>query len=283
MIEQENPHLKSEQDTVVEAICDLMESGAPCEIVDGDNNYFSKRVLSKVGALLDQRRAARRKGSMPSCVVCLIGPQSSGKSMLANSLFGCQFAVSEGRCTRGIYGSVVPANVEGEQDLFVLDTEGLLSIEKGDPEFDRFMFLFCLAVSEVVIINVKGNLSEPMKQLLAVCVRALRHLEIAKVSSPSIFVVLNQMADTNRDHHIQAFQVIEQELIKMFKELLPFPSCLFSPFLPISSPSHLPLPSCPQASPPTLHEHLPCLLAPSGSHTACSFNGSVGMLTLSSI
>ena len=126
------------QDTVVEAICDLMESGAPCEIVDGDNYYFSKRVLSKVGPLLDQRRAARRKGSMPPCVVCLIGPQSSGKSMLANSLWGCQFAVSEGRCTRGIYGSVVPANVEGEQDLFVLDTEGLLSIEKGDPEFDRF-------------------------------------------------------------------------------------------------------------------------------------------------
>ena len=73
-----------------------------------------------------------------------------------------------------------------------------------------------------------------MKQLLAVCVRALRHLEIAEVSSPSIFVVLNQMADTNRDHHIQAFQVIELELIKMFEELLPFPSCLFSPFLLIS-------------------------------------------------
>ena len=220
MIEQDNPHLKSQQNVVLEALCNLMESGVPCEIVDGDNNYFSTRVLSKVGALLDQRRAARRKGPTPPCVVCLIGPQSSGKSMLANSFFGCQFAVSEGRCTRGIYGSVVPANVELEQDLFVLDTEGLLSIEKADPEFDRFMFLFCLAVSEVVIINVKGNLSEPMKQLLAVCVRALRHLEIAKVPSPSIFVVLNQMADTNRDHHVQAFQAVEQELIKMFKDMV---------------------------------------------------------------
>ena len=203
--------------------------------------------------------------------------------MLAISLFGCQFAVSEGRCSRGICGSVVPANVEGEQALFVLDTEGLLSIEKGDPEFDQFMFLFCLTVSEVVIINVKGNLSEPMKQLLAVCVRALRHLEIANVSSPSIFVVWNQMADTNRYHHIQAFQVVELGLITMFKELLTFPSYRFFPFLQISSPSHLFLPRYPQASPPTLHQHLPCLLAPSSFHTACSFNGRVGMLTLSSI
>ena len=193
MIEQDNPHLKSQPNMVLEALCNLMESGVSCEIVDGDKNNFSRRVLSKVGALLDWRPASSRKGPTPPCVACLIEPQSSGKSMLANSLFASQFAVSEGRCTRGIYGSVVPANVE--QDLFVLDTEGLLSIEKA--EFDRFMFLFCLAVSEVVTINVKGCLSDPMKQLLAVCVRALRHLEIAKVVSPSIFVVLNQMEDTS--------------------------------------------------------------------------------------
>ena len=38
-------------------------------------------------------------------VITVLGPQSSGKSTLLNFLFGCDFATSEGRCTRGIYGT----------------------------------------------------------------------------------------------------------------------------------------------------------------------------------
>ena len=36
-------------------------------------------------------------------VVCVIGPQSSGKSTLMNFAFGTQFFASTGRCTKGIY------------------------------------------------------------------------------------------------------------------------------------------------------------------------------------
>jgi ABC-type lipoprotein export system ATPase subunit len=38
-------------------------------------------------------------------VLTIMGPQSSGKSTLLNFLFGCDFATSEGRCTRGVYGT----------------------------------------------------------------------------------------------------------------------------------------------------------------------------------
>ena len=38
-------------------------------------------------------------------VISVLGPQSSGKSTLLNFLFGCDFATSEGRCTRGVYGT----------------------------------------------------------------------------------------------------------------------------------------------------------------------------------
>jgi predicted GTPase len=37
----------------------------------------------------------------------VIGPQSSGKSLLLNTLFGAQFLSSAGRCTRGIYGCLI--------------------------------------------------------------------------------------------------------------------------------------------------------------------------------
>ena len=39
-------------------------------------------------------------------VISVIGAQSSAKSTLLNFLFGCEFAVSSGRCTCGLYASV---------------------------------------------------------------------------------------------------------------------------------------------------------------------------------
>ena len=39
-------------------------------------------------------------------IITILGPQSSGKSTLLNFLFGCDFTTSEGRCTRGIYGTL---------------------------------------------------------------------------------------------------------------------------------------------------------------------------------
>lgn len=40
-----------------------------------------------------------------AATVIILGPQSSGKSTLLNYLFGCDFKTSEGRCTKGVYGT----------------------------------------------------------------------------------------------------------------------------------------------------------------------------------
>ena len=64
-------------------------------------------------------------------VLSIIGPQSSGKSTLLNFLFGCDFATSEGRCTRGVYGTFFRFNDQfmGNFDgIFVIDTEGLFAV-----------------------------------------------------------------------------------------------------------------------------------------------------------
>lgn len=45
-------------------------------------------------------------------MLSILGPQSSGKSTLLNYLFGCQFSSSVGRCTRGVYGSLVKVDRE---------------------------------------------------------------------------------------------------------------------------------------------------------------------------
>jgi ABC-type lipoprotein export system ATPase subunit len=69
-------------------------------------------------------------------VISIFGPQSSGKSTLLNFLFGCDFATSEGRCTRGVYGTFFRfaenrgqfSHVKNCEGIFVIDTEGLFAI-----------------------------------------------------------------------------------------------------------------------------------------------------------
>ena len=103
-------------------------------------------------------------------VLTIIGPQSSGKSTLLNFLFGCDFATSEGRCTRGVYGTYFRFSgscSNAFDGIFVIDTEGLFALTNETDEnfedrenFDSKLVLFCLAVSDFVIINVRGNLDQ---------------------------------------------------------------------------------------------------------------------------
>lgn len=70
-------------------------------------------------------------------VLTIIGPQSSGKSTLLNFLFGCDFATSEGRCTRGVYGTYFRHNNPNNTNfdgIFVIDTEGLFALSNETDE-----------------------------------------------------------------------------------------------------------------------------------------------------
>lgn len=79
-----------------------------------------KKIMKKVFEGINERVA----------VITILGPQSSGKSTLLNFLFGCDFGTSEGRCTKGAYGTyfkfsnIMPANCDG---IFLIDTEGLFA------------------------------------------------------------------------------------------------------------------------------------------------------------
>lgn len=64
-------------------------------MIDGDLLEMMRKNIKKCFVGITDRVA----------VVSIIGKQSSGKSTLLNFLFGCDFATSEGRCTRGVYGT----------------------------------------------------------------------------------------------------------------------------------------------------------------------------------
>lgn len=75
--------------------------------------------------------------------------------------------------------------------FLVIDSEGLQSIEKLDSEYDRKIMLFCLAVSHVVIINIKDQFTHDLEQLLEVCVEAFGALAVNKIVRPTLYYVFN--------------------------------------------------------------------------------------------
>ena len=97
-----------------------------------------------------------KKLDEPFFSVAILGPQSTGKSTLLNFTFNTCFKVSAGRCTNGLYSSFLPTNYDFAQNCMVFDTEGLLSIERGDTDFDKQMTTLTMSISQVMIMNVNG-------------------------------------------------------------------------------------------------------------------------------
>ena len=74
------------------------------------------------------------------------------------------------------------------------------------------MVLFCLAVSQVVIVNIKGELGEEMQNMLQICAYSLNKLRVSKVVAPKIFFVLNQQADPDPNKHLDAMNSLLEKL-----------------------------------------------------------------------
>ena len=107
-------------------------------------------------------------------MVSQIGKQSVGKSFLYNHLFKTKFVTRSGRCTSGVNIALRDLNLtnpQGEESkdidkLVILDTEGLGSIDKQkrlkgkELFFDRVMVLFCLTVSNALLITLKSEIDK---------------------------------------------------------------------------------------------------------------------------
>ena len=207
-----------------------VEIGEAFELIDGDNlRYFNQDInglLAKLYMKQKKELAGIKKNKTPMrqapIIVSILGPQSSGKSTLLNYCFGCKFLTSAGRCTRGIYGSLCKLSkpVNCTNQFLILDTEGLDAIERGNDtdtslvNFDRTMVLFCLAVSQVVIINIKGEIGNEMQNLLQICAYSLHKLKVSKVVAPKIFFVLNQQADPDPEKFLPAINKLLDKLNK---------------------------------------------------------------------
>ena len=233
--------------------------GEAFELIDGDNlRFFNKEIDALLSDLYEEQnkeleiinRGNEDLMKQAPIVMSIFGPQSSGKSTLLNYCFGCKFLTSAGRCTRGIYGSLCrlsrPVNCTNQ--FLILDTEGLDAIERKNIEdtssihFDRTMVLFCLAVSQVVIINIKGEIGSELQNLLQVCVYSLHKLKVRRAPAPKIFFVLNQQADPDPKKHLNSINILMDKMNKK-SALMDIEGIKMSELIQISKENFFILPS----------------------------------------
>ncbi|KAJ8261615.1 hypothetical protein GJAV_G00156310 [Gymnothorax javanicus] len=165
---------------------ELLQEGFPLELVDGDASniplQWVTQVLKELNHLTQYQCKIR--------VITVLGVQSTGKSTLLNTMFGVQFAVSSGRCTRGAFMLLIRVRKDFKEQLgcdyiMVIDTEGLKSPElaqlDGSYEHDNELATLVIGLSDITVINIAMENSTEMKDILQIVVHAfLRMKEVGR-------------------------------------------------------------------------------------------------------
>eukprot|EP00062_Callorhinchus_milii_P025266 gi/632986064/ref/XP_007910029.1/ PREDICTED: interferon-induced very large GTPase 1-like isoform X2 [Callorhinchus milii] len=165
---------------------ELMLDGFPLELLDGDASSISVDWVTDVLTELSKKLGEDTK----VFVLTVLGVQSTGKSTLLNTMFGLQFAVSSGRCTRGAFIQLIKITGDlqkqtGSDYIMIVDTEGLKAPElaklEGSYEHDNELATLVVGLSDVTFINMAMENSSEMKDTLQIVVHAfLRMKEIGR-------------------------------------------------------------------------------------------------------
>uniref|UniRef100_A0A673VSJ3 Upregulator of cell proliferation n=1 Tax=Salmo trutta TaxID=8032 RepID=A0A673VSJ3_SALTR len=198
----------------------MLLDGFPIELVDGD---ASNIPLKWISAVLTQLHTLVDSNSN-ILVVSVLGVQSTGKSTLLNIMFGVQFAVSSGRCTRGAFMLLIKVNKELKEELkcdfiMVIDTEGLKSPELAQLddsyEHDNELATLVIGLSDVTIINISMENSTEMKDILQIVVHTfLRMKEVGK--KPVCHFVHQNVSDMSaHDNNMRERKKLLEQLNEM--------------------------------------------------------------------
>ena len=165
---------------------EMLLDGYPLELLDGDASNIPERWVTDV--LMELHKKVGQRSRL--LVMTVLGVQSTGKSTLLNTMFGVQFPVSSGRCTRGAFMLFLKVGEDLRSELncdfiVLIDTEGLKSPDleqlEDSYEHDNQLATFVIGLSDATIINIAMENAAEMKDVLQIAVHAfLRMKEIGK-------------------------------------------------------------------------------------------------------
>ncbi|KAM6913425.1 interferon-induced very large GTPase 1-like [Lycodopsis pacificus] len=201
-----------------ELAAELMISGHPMELMDGDAGQVPLKWIS---GLLDE--VMKKLGDKRVFVLSVLGVQSSGKSTMLNAMFGLQFAVSAGRCTKGAFMQLVEVSEEIKKDfefdyVLVVDTEGLRALElegKATLRHDNELATFVVGLGNMTLINIFGENPADMQDVLQIVVQAFMRMKKIKLSPSCVFVHQNVTDIGATEKNMDGKRQLQKKLDKM--------------------------------------------------------------------
>ncbi|XP_074511552.1 interferon-induced very large GTPase 1-like [Sebastes fasciatus] len=201
-----------------ELAAELMISGHPMELMDGDAGHVP---LTWISSLLDE--VIKKLGDKRVFVLSVLGVQSSGKSTMLNAMFGLQFAVSAGRCTKGAFMQLVKMSEEIKKDfqfdyVLVVDTEGLRALElEGNAtlQHDNELATFVVGLGNMTLINIFGENPADMQDVLQIVVQAFMRMKKIKLSPSCVFVHQNVTDIAAAEKNMDGKRRLQEKLDKM--------------------------------------------------------------------
>ncbi|XP_050960413.1 LOW QUALITY PROTEIN: interferon-induced very large GTPase 1-like [Labeo rohita] len=199
---------------------EMMISGFPLELMDGDAAHVP---LIWVTAVLDA--LIQKLGNKRVYVLSVLGIQSSGKSTMLNAMFGLQFAVSAGRCTRGAFMQLVRVSEEMKSQLkfdyiLVVDTEGLRALElagRSTRNHDNEMATFVVGLGNMTLINIFGENTAEMQDILQIVVQAFMRMKKVRLNPSCMFVHQNVSDITAGEKNMEGRRRLQEKLDEMTK------------------------------------------------------------------
>uniref|UniRef100_H3AFV1 VLIG-type G domain-containing protein n=1 Tax=Latimeria chalumnae TaxID=7897 RepID=H3AFV1_LATCH len=201
---------------------ELMLEGNPIELIDGDASHLPIRWVTDVLTELKNKMGSNSKIH----VITVLGVQSTGKSTLLNTMFGLQFAVSSGRCTRGAFMLLIKVKEDlretlGCDFLMVIDTEGLKSPQlaklEDSYEHDNELATLVVGLSDITLVNLAMENSTEMKDILQIVVHAFLRMHKFGKKPNCLFVHQNVGDVSAHDQKIRDRKLRLEELDEMTK------------------------------------------------------------------
>ncbi|XP_050958697.1 interferon-induced very large GTPase 1-like [Labeo rohita] len=200
---------------------EMMISGFPMELMDGDAAHVP---LTWITAVLDE--LVKTLGEQTKIfVLSILGIQSSGKSTMLNAMFGLQFTVSAGRCTRGAFMRLIKVSEEIKTELkfdyiLVVDTEGLRAPElagRSTAHCDNEMATFVVGLGNMTLINIFGENPSEMQDILQIVVQAFLRMKKVRLNPSCMFVHQNVSDITAGEKNMEGRRRLQEKLDEMTK------------------------------------------------------------------
>ncbi|KAK9978882.1 hypothetical protein ABG768_020620 [Culter alburnus] len=199
---------------------EMMISGFPLELIDGDVAHVPVVWIS---AVIDE--LIKYLGDKTVFVLSVLGIQSSGKSTMLNAMFGLQFAVSAGRCTRGAFMQLLRVSDEMKTQMnfdyiLVVDTEGLRGLElagRSTRDHDNELATFVVGLANMTVINIFGENPSEMQDVLQIVVQAFMRMKEVRLNPSCVFVHQNISDITAGEKNLDGRRQLQEKLDKMTK------------------------------------------------------------------